>query len=321
MESSKVGLSHFRSHLFLLSTTGKNVWKALTISRLPADTLSHIWNLADPNKTGDLNLDEFVVAMYFVEGLLSKRFTSLPDKVPDYVVDEAQNPSVPVPASIYTTAVAPIAGPSRQKHKEKSRPKPSSKPNDYDQDWAVPLAVQKSASTFFDALDTHAKGHIQPDSFTSHMLTSGLSSGEVERIWYLSDIRSRGRLRREEFALAVWLMHRKLAGLDIPDILPPSFLPPSRRAFVAQLQRNWAGSDESSEEQEMSWTVPDPVLANAASCFDVLDLDQQGYIKEDVVIPFLTDSELPSQDLAEIWCVSFHIHFWPWFLIRYQDVG
>lgn len=45
----------------------------------------------------------------------------------------------------------------------------------------------------------------------------------------LADINNDGRLTRDGFAVAVYLIQKKLAGTDIPATLPPSLIPPSMR--------------------------------------------------------------------------------------------
>lgn len=45
----------------------------------------------------------------------------------------------------------------------------------------------------------------------------------------LADIDNNGRLTRDDFAVAMHLIHRKMEGKDIPTALPPTLVPPSRR--------------------------------------------------------------------------------------------
>lgn len=61
------------------------------------------------------------------------------------------------------------------------------------------------------------------------MMKSKLPNSVLRRIWALSDIDNDGQLDKDEFALAMFLLDHKLAGNDIPDVLPEKLVPPSKR--------------------------------------------------------------------------------------------
>jgi actin cytoskeleton-regulatory complex protein PAN1 len=72
---------------------------------------------------------------------------------------------------------------------------------------------------------------------------SGLPRSDLERIWTLADPGNKGKLDRDEFAVALHLVtpflevlliqiYRRLNGYDIPVRLPPELIPPSSRAFA-----------------------------------------------------------------------------------------
>ncbi|KAA8490888.1 EH domain-containing protein 1 [Porphyridium purpureum] len=64
------------------------------------------------------------------------------------------------------------------------------------------------------------------------MLNSGLASDTLRKIWDLSDIDQDGVLDADEFALAMHLisMARNMGGASVPDELPLSHIPPSKRS-------------------------------------------------------------------------------------------
>jgi epidermal growth factor receptor substrate 15 len=48
----------------------------------------------------------------------------------------------------------------------------------------------------------------------------------------LADIRKEGKLGKDEFAVAMFLINNKLAGKELPGTLPQSMIPPSLRSQV-----------------------------------------------------------------------------------------
>lgn len=67
-------------------------------------------------------------------------------------------------------------------------------------------------------------------------LTSKLPEDLLAHIWDLSDIQKQGRLNRDTFAVAMYLIRLKISGRDLPATLPASLVPPSLRQSVPAAQ-------------------------------------------------------------------------------------
>eukprot|EP00949_MAST-11_sp_MAST-11-sp1_P003616 g3616.t1 len=62
------------------------------------------------------------------------------------------------------------------------------------------------------------------------LMASGLDQQSLSKVWTLSDIDKDGCLDQDEFALAMWLVDGAVKrGEPVPDTLPESFIPPSKR--------------------------------------------------------------------------------------------
>ena len=95
--------------------------------------------------------------------------------------------------------------------------------------WAVTKDEKKIYDELFKAWDGLGKGFIGGDVAIEIMGQSGLAQHDLERIWTLSDPNNRGRLNKDEFAVAMHLIYRKLNGYPVPNRLPPELVPPSTR--------------------------------------------------------------------------------------------
>ncbi|KAJ3481622.1 hypothetical protein NLI96_g7540 [Meripilus lineatus] len=69
--------------------SGDKARDVLVRSKLPVEKLSQIWNLADSKKRGALDLTDFIVAMYFVQGSMSGQLQTLPSTLPSSIYDQA----------------------------------------------------------------------------------------------------------------------------------------------------------------------------------------------------------------------------------------
>ncbi|CAR24337.1 actin cytoskeleton-regulatory complex protein PAN1 [Lachancea thermotolerans CBS 6340] len=79
----------------------------------------------------------------------------------------------------------------------------------------------------FDTYDTQNKGLMDSSTAVEVFRKSGLSRSDLEHIWNLCDTNNNGQLNRQEFALGMHLVYRRLSGNDLPNRLPPSLIPSS----------------------------------------------------------------------------------------------
>ena len=80
--------------------TGEQAVSFFSNSRLPEEALAQIWDLADINSEGQLNKDEFAVAMYLIRQQRSKTAGRdvLPQKLPPNLVPPSMRQQAPPPA-------------------------------------------------------------------------------------------------------------------------------------------------------------------------------------------------------------------------------
>ena len=100
--------------------------------------------------------------------------------------------------------------------------------------WDITPAEKANFDSWFDNLDTGRLGYIEGDVAVPFMLQSNLPGDTLALVWDLADINNDGRLTRDGFAVAMYLIQKKLAGVEVPDKLPLSLIPPSMRGAASQ---------------------------------------------------------------------------------------
>ncbi|KAI3654236.1 hypothetical protein MP228_000955 [Amoeboaphelidium protococcarum] len=60
-------------------------------------------------------------------------------------------------------------------------------------------------------------------------MESQLPTADLGKIWALSDLTKDGYLDSDEFVLSQHLIRLRLAGIDLPDTLPQTLLPPKSK--------------------------------------------------------------------------------------------
>ncbi|XP_069584262.1 intersectin-2 isoform X1 [Ranitomeya imitator] len=97
------------------------------------------------------------------------------------------------------------------------------------QDWAVPQASRLKYRQKFNSLDKAMCGYLTGSQVKSSLVQSSLSHTQLATIWSLADIDRNGKLKADEFVLAMHLTDMAKAGLPLPLTLPSELMPPSFR--------------------------------------------------------------------------------------------
>uniref|UniRef100_A0A2M4A7M9 Putative epidermal growth factor receptor substrate 15-like 1 isoform x3 n=1 Tax=Anopheles triannulatus TaxID=58253 RepID=A0A2M4A7M9_9DIPT len=241
---------------------GAKVRNTLMNSKLPVDTLGRIWDLADQDRDGSLDKHEFCVAMHLVYEALDKR--AIPAMLPpqlqrnytapapatngngfdafgsggdgfvaNFPTDIAPPPPIvpPLPAallnrppSVVGGAIAPlIGGPPGVPPLI-----PASGPIEVTS-WVVSPLERCKYEEIFNNSDTDRDGLVSGLEIKDVFLQSGVAQNKLAHIWALCDTHQSGKLKLEEFCLAMWFVDRAKKGIDPPQSLAPNMVPPSLR--------------------------------------------------------------------------------------------
>lgn len=108
------------------------------------------------------------------------------------------------------------------------QPQPSS-----GDEWAIGNQEKETFDQVFSTIDTENRGYITGEQAVGFFSNSRLPEEVLAQIWDLADINSEGRLNRDEFAVAMFLIRQERNKRDprdtLPQKLPPNLMPPSMR--------------------------------------------------------------------------------------------
>jgi epidermal growth factor receptor substrate 15 len=212
---------------------------------LPNEVLGRIWNLADTEQRGSLLATEFVIAMHLLASFKSGAMRALPNVLPAGLYEAAAR-RTPTRQSSGAGAMSAIprqfsgAGAARA-GSPLSRPAYGAS-SQYPQaissgtDWAITPGDKVKFDGIYNNLDRANKGFITGDEAVPFFSESKLPEEALAQIWDLADINSAGRLTRDEFAVAMFLIRQQRSKRDgresLPASLPPNLIPPSMRNQV-----------------------------------------------------------------------------------------
>ncbi|XP_044076899.1 epidermal growth factor receptor substrate 15-like 1 isoform X5 [Siniperca chuatsi] len=241
---------------------GDKVRPILINSKLPLDVLGKIWDLSDVDKDGHLDKEEFTVAMHLVYRTMEKE--PVPTTLPTSLIPPSKRKksagALPGAVAVLPALSGLTAGPAALKESLRSTPplgsglllststvnlspkhsfKSSSPPA---VNWVVPVADRERYDDIFKKTDTDNDGLVNGTEVIEIFMLSSLSQTMLAQIWGLADTKQTGKLTREQFSLAMYLIQQKATkGIDPPSTLTPDMIPPSERTAASAVGTSYAG--------------------------------------------------------------------------------
>eukprot|EP00158_Paraphelidium_tribonemae_P009225 Partr_v1_DN28807_c1_g1_i3_m33683 putative Epidermal growth factor receptor pathway substrate len=187
-------------------------------SRLPDDFLAKVWALVvvdARNPKSTISVNDFCIAM----NIISRRLA---------------NPSLILPGSLSVSAGVPLTPLSNSGMLgggggNDFGGRVSSSALSDDGQWTIPHEERVKYDSFFSSLDLQKREYLGGDQAAPFFMKSGLPEAVLSSIWSLIDTDKSGKISRDKFAAAMYMIHKKLAGAPLPQVLPASLLSGSSR--------------------------------------------------------------------------------------------
>lgn len=210
--------------------TGARVKPFLMNTGLPVDVLGKIWELSDLDQDGQLDRDEFLIALQLINK--AKVGQIIPDQLPPSLLPfKVRHSSIPNIGNAYMVSTN-LNGTHLGVNSTFSI-------NNETKPWVVTFEEKSLSDVMFHQIDTDIDGLVTGVECKDVLLNSGLSQIILANIWRLCDINSSGKLNCEQFALAMHFINKKIAtGLDVPPELSPEMIPPSLRPKPVLTEEN-----------------------------------------------------------------------------------
>ncbi|TVY75587.1 EH domain-containing and endocytosis protein [Lachnellula suecica] len=214
---------------------------------LPNEVLGRIWNLADTEQRGSLQVTEFVIAMHLLASFKSGALRALPNVLPAGLYEAAARRPPSRQSSGVVGSMAPLprqfsGAAGAQRTGSPLNPAAYGAPTQFPQNtgssgaWAITPGDKIKFDGIYNNLDKANRGFITGDEAVPFFSESKLPEEALAQIWDLADINSAGVLTRDEFAVAMYLIRQQRGKRDgresLPTTLPPNLIPPSMRNQV-----------------------------------------------------------------------------------------
>ncbi|KAJ6166533.1 hypothetical protein N7470_001980 [Penicillium chermesinum] len=206
-------------------------------ARLPNEILGRIWNLSDTTQRGALDATEFIIAMHLLTSYKSGALRGIPQALPPGLYEAASRRGASRPSFGSRPEVPPVpaipkqfTGPQRTASPLSPRQFSGQLAAQTTGDWLITPQEKAHFDSIFDTVDTARAGIISGDQAVAFFMKAQLPEEVLAQIWDLADIDADGKLTRDEFAVAMYLVRLQRSGKEpIPQVIPPALIPPSMR--------------------------------------------------------------------------------------------
>mmetsp|Transcript_28189 Transcript_28189/g.73889 ORF Transcript_28189/g.73889 Transcript_28189/m.73889 type:complete len:483 (+) Transcript_28189:271-1719(+) len=265
----------------------------LQSSALDEDILHEIWELADSEEEGMLNFKSFKVAMKLVALAQAGHQASVANlgKATD-VADLGQHTKSALKDIEATAAAAGAAS------------APAAPSGGDDVAWEISAEEKIKYDKCFDDLGPTDEDLLTGKKASKVLMKTNLPKDTLGKIWELADIDGDGSFDRDEFAVAMHLVKKFMNKEDVGDTLPPSLVPPSKRApnapsVAAAPTANVAQNDNDVADDE--WIIKDSEFQKYNQFFAKADTEGTGKVSGGNIMKIFLTSKLPKETLAHVW--------------------
>ncbi|KAH6676162.1 UBA domain-containing protein [Plectosphaerella plurivora] len=246
-------------------------------SGLPNEALGRIWQLADTESRGALVQTEFVIAMHLLTSMKSGALRGLPNILPAPLYEAATRrvgPPRATPTGPLSAIPRQMSGsqPLRMGSPLGRTPLTAQTTGGVASDWLVTPTDKARFDQLFEDLDKSRKGFITGEEAVPFLSQSNLPEDTLAQIWDLADFTSEGRLNRDTFAVAMYLIRQQRTKSEpLGSSLPPNLIPPSMRH--ARPQPSASPFDEPPMRAQTAASPPPPPPAPKSALDDLFGLD------------------------------------------------
>lgn len=188
-------------------------------AKLPLVILEKIWNLVDQDQNGQLSRSEFIVAMHLIQSFLNKSMTILPTVLPDQAWAAAEDTEITGTSPTGTTTLPPNTASPAPATTATSSTTVTAVPTNLDT-WIMSPEQRQQYGAIFDSLDKNKTGWLTGPEVANFLMTSKLGNEVLAVIWELANLDNRDDFNKQEFAIAMYLVQKKLAGYNLPPTIP-----------------------------------------------------------------------------------------------------
>lgn len=195
--------------------TGEQAGEVLAKSGLAEDKLADVWDRSDIDQDGQLDFEEFCVAMRLIFDLMNGVYTDVPAELPDFMVPGSKQHLITANSALETGLDIERPVYDQDDDDEGSR---RLKDNF---DWYISPTDKNSYESIYSA-NADRRGGVKFDRLTELYSTLNVPDREIQNAWTLINPKLADSVGKDQILAFLHILNQRNNGVRIPRNVPAS---------------------------------------------------------------------------------------------------
>lgn len=193
---------------------GQQAGQVLSQSRLSEDKLADVWDRADIDQDGQLDFEEFCVAMRLVFDIMNGVYVNVPPVLPDFLIPGNKRHLITANAALEHGLDV-----ERPEYEETDDPSERGLKDNFD--WYMSPADKASYESIYSA-NADRRGGVKFDRLTELYGTLDVPDREIEKAWTLINPKLADAIGKDQVLVFLHILNQRHQGSRIPRNVPAS---------------------------------------------------------------------------------------------------
>lgn len=193
---------------------GQKAGEVLSKSGLDETKLADIWDRADIDQDGQLDFEEFCVAMRLVFDIMNGVYVNVPPVLPDFLIPGSKQ-------HLITASSALERGLDMERPEYDAQDDPSEAGLKDNFEWYMSPSDKSSYESIYSA-NADRRGGVKFDRLTELYQTLSIPESEIQKAWTLVNPKLADAIGKDQILAFLHILNQRSQGLRIPRNVPVS---------------------------------------------------------------------------------------------------
>lgn len=224
---------------------GEQAGEVLAKSGLPENKLADVWDRSDIDQDGQLDFEEFCVAMRLIFDLMNGVYTDVPSSLPDFMVPGTKQHLILANSALETGLDV-----ERPSYDDDDDDEGSRRLKD-NFDWYISPTDKKSYESIYSA-NADRRGGVNFDRLTELYSTLDIPDREIHRAWTLINPKLAEAVGKDQILAFLHILNQRNSGSRIPRSVPASLRATFQKSEISYSTSKYDKSGKPRESSETS---------------------------------------------------------------------
>ncbi|EMR10830.1 hypothetical protein PNEG_00976 [Pneumocystis murina B123] len=189
--------------------SGDQAAKVLRNSKLSNEKLEKIWNLADIDKDGNLDFEEFCISMRLIFDVINKVYLEVPSRLPDFLIPTSKAHLIVAQEAIYEN--------EQNAHLMQKTNKTKILSDNFD--WYIQPSDKQNYEAIYSS-NADLYGNISFNTLRNFYAILDISEEELRNAWKLVNPKMKETIEKDQAFYFLHILNQRNKGIRVPSVVP-----------------------------------------------------------------------------------------------------